>query len=71
MSDLDKDAYLELMKESAKTGKSVQQILAERHSKDWSVIMDPENKKKASKEVRDFLAANTWKIKPKQEDSNE
>lgn len=69
-SDLDQESYLELMQESAKTGKSVQQILAERHGKKWSVIVDLENKKKVSKEIRDFLAKNTWKIKPKEE-SNE
>lgn len=69
-SDLDEASYLELMKESATTGKSVQQILAERHGKDWSVINDPENKKKASKEIRDFLAANRWVVKPKQEEPN-
>lgn len=69
-SDLDQESYLELMQESAKTGKSVQQILAERHGKKWSVIVDLENKKKVSKEIREFLAKNTWKIQPKEE-SNE
>ena len=68
-SDLDTDAYLELMKESAKTGKSVQEILKERHKK-LGFVFSGKTTQEASKEVRDFLAANTWKIKPK-EDSNE
>lgn len=70
-SERDEEAYSELMEESATTGKSVQQILAERHGHNWSEIIDPENQKKASVEVRKFLAANTFIVKPKQEDSNE
>jgi hypothetical protein len=69
-SDLDKESYLELMKESAKTGKSVQQILKERHQAE-GMIYSEKTPQEASKEVREFLAKNTWVVKPKQEQSNE
>lgn len=70
-SDLDQDAYLELMKESAKSGKSVQTILAERHGHKLPDKITLDEKKEASKEIREFLSKNTWVVKPKQEDSNE
>jgi thioredoxin-related protein len=69
-SDLDQESYLELMKESAKTGKSVQQILKERHQAE-GVIYSDKTPAEASKEVREFLAKNTWIIKPNKEENNE
>ena len=68
-SDLDKDAYLELMQESASTGKSVQQILAERKG---LVYHDPPKNPKMADEVRKTLAENTFRFKKEnQEENNE
>jgi hypothetical protein len=68
MSDLDEEAYSELIKESAKTGKSIQQILKEKHQK-LGFVFSGKTTTEASKEVREFLAKNTWIIKPKEADN--